>query len=110
MGFKEILIGTGIVWGLTVVVVFPLAKVIQRRWFADATTAEGLQSAETEGLKETFSPAAFMIADTIVLAIAGFVLGITTGWWFVGVAFQRYHWPGLLAFVGFSLLGSHLWG
>jgi len=104
------LFATGIVWGLTVLLVVPLARVIQRRWIdKNLLTNNGDDSrsiADTGGP----SPAAFIIADVAVLGVAGFVFGISTGCWFVGIALGRYHWPGLLVFIATSLLGAHLRG
>ncbi|HID62360.1 MAG TPA: hypothetical protein EYP49_06420 [Anaerolineae bacterium] len=111
MNFTGILIGTGILWGLTVLVVLPVARLIQRHWLAAAFSVTS-QKQSDDGVKALFggsiSPTAFMIADVIVLGVAGFLLGLTTGWWFLGLAFQRYHWPGLLAFVGASWLGTQV--
>jgi len=113
MDFTGILIGTGILWGLTVLVVLPVARLIQRHWLVPALSSTSQDQSNKEGkvpFGGSISPSAFMIADVLVLGVAGFLLGVTTGWWFVGLAFQRYHWPGLLAFVGASWLGAHLAG
>ena len=71
----------------------------------EASTAGESSNGETRTHTAT---SAFIIADVGVLGIAGLLIGLFTGWYFIGIAFNRYHWPGLLAFVIMSLLGSHM--
>ena len=106
----RILVATGIVWGLTVLLVIPLARVIQRRWINGRLITHRTEERAHNATPPGPSPAAFIIADVAVLGIAGFVFGISTGWWFVGIAFGRYHWPGLLVFIATSFLGANLHG
>lgn len=41
----------------------------------------------------------------IVLGLAGLIAGLI-GYWFVGIALDLKGWPGMIAFIGLSLLGA----
>jgi hypothetical protein len=46
----------------------------------------------------------YIITDVIVLGVAGLIGGLL-GCWFVGISFKAKGWPGIIAFVGLSLVG-----
>ena len=49
----------------------------------------------------------YILADVIVLGIAGMIGGLI-GYQFIGISFQAKGWPGILAFMATSLIGSSL--
>ncbi|MEW6376449.1 MAG: hypothetical protein AB1502_11765 [Thermodesulfobacteriota bacterium] len=52
----------------------------------------------------------YMLVDTLVLGSAGFLFGALLGWFFLGVSFNAKGWPGLIAFILMSIIGSSLRG
>jgi hypothetical protein len=103
-----LLVGTAMVWGLTALVVAPLARLLGRKVAIEAAGADSMVDAM--GSEEGVPTAAFIAAHVLVLGIAGLVLGWTTGSWLVGVAFKRSSWPGLISLMAASALGCCLHG
>lgn len=52
----------------------------------------------------------YILADVIVLGIAGGLLGMFTGYYFIGFALKPRDWPGMMVFILASLVGSLLHG
>jgi len=50
----------------------------------------------------------FVTASLIVMSVAGFLIGIFSGYFFIGFAWSWRHWPGLLAFIVASFIGASL--
>jgi hypothetical protein len=42
------------------------------------------------------------------MSIAGFLLGLITGYYFIGISLRTRDWPGMLAFIAASFIGSFL--
>lgn len=107
---EGILIGTAILWILSLVLVQPLTSVSVSRRMA----AEGVTEASFEILPETkkrywegVATRHYILWDVIVLGTAGLIMGLL-GYYFIGISFQVKGWPGMLAFIGASFLGVSL--
>jgi tetrahydromethanopterin S-methyltransferase subunit B len=106
-----ILIGTGIVWFSILVIINPLSKYLTKRK-STYQTVNGFQvqtGQEISQIADGSSTRNYVIIGVITFAIIGFVVGRTTGWYFIGISWKPKDWPGMLAFIGFSLLGSYLY-
>jgi len=110
MAFASLLIGTGILWLLKTLVVVPLSCFLTQQQMARPPYAHlndpNCGEAEQAAL-ERLVARNYIIADVLVLGIAGFIAGLL-GYWFIGIAWNRREWPGLIAFVVASLLGLSL--
>lgn len=109
MSFIGILIGTGILWLLNAVLVTPIARVLTNRKTAKETVASSSTS-QAEVQEIPINTGIYILVDVTVMTIAGFLLGVIGGWFFIGFAWKGKDWPGMLAFIGASLLGSIIHG
>jgi hypothetical protein len=104
------IIGTGTVWLLSALIVMPLAQYLTSR----RLKRQGVVISDTEALASDEEPMIaldyYIIADVLVLGIAGFIMGAAVGWFFIGISFDVKGWPGLLAFIGASFAGAMLHG
>jgi hypothetical protein len=109
VSFLDIVIGTGIVWLLTALGTIPLARALTRRKTRTVTTPGTGESAvaEAEGEIDT---GYYILADVLVLGVAGLVIGWIAGWFFIGITWHAKNWPGLIAFIAASVVGSILHG
>lgn len=107
---ENILIGTAILWGLSALLVIPLANFLFERKRGELACAAGAEArgSEAEDLAG-LATQCFILADVLVLGTAGLVAGLL-GYWFFGVSFNARGWPGIVAFAAASLLGVHLRG
>ncbi len=105
------LIGTGIVWGLTALLVVPLARALTQRKsrMMPPSIGDGASKVTSTEVEE-INTGYFILADVVVLAVAGLVIGWVTGWFFIGITWRARNWPGLIAFIIASLIGSSLHG
>lgn len=110
MNFTGILIGTAILWGLTALFVIPLTEwFVSRRLQEPAYThlkAENLDESAQKEL-ESLGTRYFILADVLILGIAGFIAGLL-GYWFIGIALDARGWPGMIAFILTSVLVSSI--
>ena len=106
----SILIGTAILWGLTALVVVPLAQVLaSRRQLSAATVADqSLGESEIAQDEDSIPTDCFIIADVLVLSLAGLVVGLASGYFLLGFAWSWARWPGILCLIIFSVLGAAL--
>ena len=104
----DILIGTGILWLLTALIVDPVAKALSK---ASRNEQQNLGEQVREGVKPMpeIDTGYYILVDVIVLGIVGFLLGRISGWFFIGVSFNPKGWPGMIAFIAGSLLGTVLY-
>ena len=109
MNLLGILIGTGILWLLKAVAVFPLANYLNRKKLAKATVASS-PVGEGEAAVATMDTKLYILADMLVLGTAGLLMGLIAGWFFIGITWQWKGWPGMLAFIGLSIVGSIIHG
>lgn len=47
----------------------------------------------------------YIIADVLVLGVAGFILGFISGYYFIGISLKARDWPGMIVFIIASLFG-----
>jgi hypothetical protein len=51
----------------------------------------------------------YILADVIVMGAGGFLLGLLTGYFFIGISWRARDWPGMIVFIIASLVGSALY-
>ena len=104
---EGILIGTGILWALTFLVVRPITNFLVSKKLTTPEysylLSEELSEENQKKIKELVTHC-FILTDIIVLGIAGLIGGLL-GYWFIGIAFGGKHWPGMLTFIVMSFLG-----
>jgi hypothetical protein len=113
ISFEGILIGTGILWGLDAILVRPLTNYLLKQRLNSPTYAHlngDLKTASEEPELKSLITRSYILVDTLVLGIAGFLFGTLLGWFFLGVSFNAKGWPGLIAFILMSIIGSSLKG
>jgi hypothetical protein len=105
-----ILIGTGVIFGLNFLVIGPIIKYLTKRKITLVPVVDAEIAGQVEPKVETdpFSSKYFIPTSVAVMGIAGFLMGFLIGWYFIGIAWKKNHWPGMIAFIGMSLLGSFL--
>jgi len=72
---------------------------------------ESRSEAEAEGESTedyTIPATAYILADVAVLTLAGFFMGAVSGYYFIGISWKARDWPGMIAFIVSSLVGSAL--
>lgn len=106
MSFMGLIIGTGILWLLKAILVYPLAMLLTKA--CNRQVVSEPQGEETSGMVP--NTGIYILTDLLVLGIAGFMLGVTAGWFFVGITWGAKNWPGMIAFIVFSILGSTIHG
>jgi hypothetical protein len=114
------IVGTLILWGLKLIVT-PFAKLLAGDKVKVVTPAAPPPSSDTALQDETGAPPAppapvepevviptsyYILADVLVLGLAGLLLGLFTGSYFIGFSWRAKDWPGMIAFVVASLIGS----
>ena len=108
MSLWNLIIGTGILWLLTGLIVIPLARLL-----TNSRAKESVQSqvsgqgaiAQTQARPE-IATGYYILVDVLVLAIAGLIMGRVLGWFFIGITWQAKNWPGMIAFIAASIIGS----
>ncbi len=104
---EGIMIGTLILWGLTAILVKPLASYcVSRRMAAEgvAATASEEQTIEVKQYWAKVATQYYILWDVVILGIAGFIGGLL-GFWFIGVSLEAKGWPGMITFIAASFLG-----
>jgi len=72
---------------------------------------EGVQPTQPPVKVEEQIPTGFYIlADVIVMGVAGGLLGLISGYYFVGFSWKVRDWPGMIVFIVASLIGSAIHG
>jgi hypothetical protein len=109
--FLGFVIGTGLVWFTLFVIITPLSKYVTKRRLANQTI-NGFQFQIGQGVTQVVDKLAtrdYILVGVVTFALIGFTVGRTTGMYFIGISWRPKDWPGMLAFIGFSLLGSYLY-
>ena len=52
----------------------------------------------------------YILADVIIMGVAGGLLGLISGYYFVGFSWKARDWPGMIVFIVASLIGSAIHG
>lgn len=108
-----LIIGTVIMFVLDIVAVRPLAGLLFKGKLSRPEYAHLLQEPLDEsGKKELQSLATpyYIIADIAIMGIAGLLMGVFFGLFFVGFSTKLAGWPGMITFIGASLLGCFMLG
>jgi hypothetical protein len=116
MEISSWIIGTIILWVLKSLGTVPLARTLSRSreaGYIPPTESEMPQSEEVAGADaqkevEAIPTGYYILADALVLGIAGFLLGSITGYYFIGISWRAQDWPGMISFIVASLIGSLL--
>jgi len=110
MDFTGILIGTGILWAITAIFIMPLTGWLVKNRLREPVYAhlnrENLDESAKKELESMHSKY-FILADVLVLGIAGFIAGLL-GYWFIGIAWKARYWPGMIAFMLTSAIVSSM--
>jgi NADH:ubiquinone oxidoreductase subunit 2 (subunit N) len=106
MNFLGIIIGTGIIWLLTALVVNPVARALTnaRNRELQLSFNDGRSSIQAKATTQV-STGYYILVNVIVLGIAGLLLGYLARWFFIGFAWEKKSWPGVIAFVVTSIIG-----
>ncbi len=107
---EGILIGTAILWLLTALFVVPLTNwSVARRMEAEGVSITAIEELPEDDKRrwEAIATGYYILWDVLVLGIAGFIGGLL-GYFFIGISLEAKGWPGMLAFIGASLLGLTL--
>lgn len=102
--FWGILIGTGIIWLLKIISAGLAGAIFGTR------EREVAGEAEEKKVEKVVPTGPFILVDTLVCGLAGFLMGRLLGWFFIGISWKKEHVPGMAAFIGLSILGSVLHG
>ncbi len=108
MNLWSFIIGTAILWVLTGLVVMPLAKSLTK-----SRAKKSVQSyvsgqgalAQTKAQPE-IATGYYVLVHALVLGIAGLIIGLVSGWFFIGVTWQAKSWPGMIALIVASIAGA----
>jgi len=105
-----IILGTALIWLTTLAIVNPATKYFVKRKLAyQAADVYNIQmEQETPQISNKSYTRIYVATSVVVFAVVGFLVGRTTGFYFIGLSWRWRDWPGLIAFIGFSLLGSYL--
>jgi len=119
------IVGTLILWVLKAITV-PFAKMLAGKSvptelpsISPAPSTETATPAETGPQPAPMKPKSaedeiptgyYILADVIVLGMAGLLLGGLTGYYFIGFSWRAKDWPGMIVFIIASFLGSALHG
>ena len=107
--FEGILIGTGILWLMNAIVIIPLTNYLVEQKLeapAYAHISSDMEAAAEQPEFNSLVVRCYILIDMLVLGIAGFLMGVILGWFFIGISFEAKGWPGMIAFIGSSILGS----
>ncbi|MCM8802982.1 MAG: hypothetical protein NC827_06720 [Candidatus Omnitrophica bacterium] len=108
-------IGTGILWFLKIVAVHPLSAFWILRKLKDADLPVLKDPKEIENIDEQtkkkinmVASKTYIITDVLVLGTAGFLIGLISGFFFIGFSWEPKGWPGMIMFILSSIFGSLL--
>jgi hypothetical protein len=102
---ENVLFATAALWIMELLLVCPLAALFSRRRALQPVVADGIAAAPEA--TTTTDTGSYVLASVLVLGTAGLLLGLA-GYWFVGFSLKAKAWPGMLAFIGLSLLGFQM--
>jgi len=102
--FWGLIVGTGTIWLLKLISTGLTATVFGT--YEQEVMGEG----EEKKVEKAVPTGPFVLVDTVVCGLAGFLFGRLLGWFFIGISWRKEHVPGMVAFIGFSIFGSVLRG
>jgi hypothetical protein len=101
----NVLFASAALWVLELLFVNPLAAFFSRRKATQLARIDGAAIPVPGGAGTDTGN--YILASVLVLGSAGLLLGLA-GYWFIGFSTRAKAWPGMLAFIGLSLLGCQL--
>ena len=122
MTIVGLLIGTAVLWGLTYGVALPLARALSSSGGAVSSNTPGAyvqppplgtpgvppKAIKKPDAIDSVPTGTFILIHVLILGLAGLLLGIFAGMFFIGIAQKAKMWPGMLAFIAASLIGTFL--
>ncbi len=93
-----ILITTAALWLIDLFIVLPLARFFAKKYHPK------MSKDNVNGVPSWY----YILADVLVLSVGGFLVGITTGWYFFGIAFRKEGWPGIIVLFVTSLIAANI--
>ena len=103
----SIVMGTLVLWGLTIFGSLPLATVLSRGKRTLAPAGAGEFGTVADGKDQGEIPVgSYILADVIVLGIGGLLISMYTGYFFLGFSLRARDWPGIAAFIAASMYGA----
>lgn len=94
------LIGTAVSWVLTFV-----STALTKALFGMRKVDKG------EGKQvEELPTGPFIFIDVLINGIAGFLIGILSGYYLIGITWKAIYWPGEIALIVMSFIGSAFYG
>ena len=118
MSFTGILIGTGILWGITVLIIQPIVGHLLVRKLQEKPEYAPLLEKKDEEIElnedqqsyvNSLATKLFIAVDTAILGIAGLLIGVFSGYYFIGFSWEAKSWPGMIAFIASSFYGALLY-
>jgi len=119
------IIGTAVLWVLKLITI-PFAKLLAGDRVKQVVPAsppplveaDNTQDAPSQPTPQAPVPAVqeviptgyYILADVIIMGVAGGLLGLIFGVYFIGFSFKPKDWPGMIVFILGSLAGSLLHG
>jgi len=112
MNLWSFVVGTAILWLLTGLVVTPLAKLLTNiNSGKSASPYVGDQGQATQvSEKPEVATRYYILVHVLVLGIAGLIMGLVSGWFFIGFTWQGKSWPGMIALIVASIAGAMIHG
>jgi len=112
MNLWSFIVGTAILWLLTGLVVTPLARLLtninSRKSAPPYSGGQGSVAQANE--KPEIATGYYILVDVLVLGIAGLIMGLVSGWFFIGITWQAKSWPGMIALIVASIAGAMIHG
>ncbi|HEY59259.1 MAG TPA: hypothetical protein G4N92_01010 [Anaerolineae bacterium] len=110
------IVGTIVIFVLHAIGTLPLARALSKGRVhesaapavTDADASQPQQDTTAIKVKDAIPTGIYILADVIVMGIAGFLIGLFTGYYFIGISLQARDWPGMIVFILSSLLGSSI--
>lgn len=119
MNYLSWIIGTAILWVLKTIGTTPLAKLLTRSLGNpqpappppsedEMTLPEGADTPQATSRKTEIPAGYYILADVMVMGFGGLLLGLITGYYFIGISLKIRDWPGMLTFIAASFIGSFI--
>jgi hypothetical protein len=108
----SVLAGTFIMWLLRLAIVNRAAwrLGIRAQVFLSMAGIRPLEGTLMVKQMKATNDRAYVVVDFLVGGLAGFLIGFLSGWFLLGITWRVKYLPGLIGFVGYSVLGSFLHG
>jgi len=112
----NILVCTTILWILQNLLIVPLSayfsnmhlsKLELPAYSSGEISIERLPSSEKTTVEKTLTNY-YIAFNIIVLGTIGLLVGVFFGFYFIGISFDKYGWPGMISLILFSILGSSI--